>query len=83
MTPTLTTPKTDQREAYDRALAKLEPVLDQAIALAFEIRSLSDEVFGEMTDEQLEQAMALRQVENKIYAKLELLRSATNCEIWI
>lgn len=76
-------PKTQTRVEYDRALAKLEPLLDQAIALAFEIRALSDEMFDGATDEEIEQAMQSRQMEDKIYAKLDLLKSATNCEIWI
>jgi hypothetical protein len=84
MTPTLTAPApTKTRAEYDRALARLEPLLDEAIALALELRSLSGEIFDRMSDEDMEQVMASRQVEDKIYAKLDLLKSATNCEIWI
>jgi hypothetical protein len=89
MTQTLNAPThTPTRESYDRALARLEPILDQAIAvtqqvsaIAAEMNVLVDEMGHELSNEQMD-AFFDSWFNSEPYKKLESLDAMIHKAVW-
>jgi len=89
MTQTLTAPApAPTREAFDKTLAKLEPLTDKAIALATEIQALHNELnglIGQLSEELPEHEMD-KFLEgfwaSRVYKRLEQAESIFGDIIW-